>query len=427
MMEGFEPAVATTLFVTAIHLSLIVKESLFFREPWLLFPLTQCLIAIAFSGNPVLQVPSPGPMIFACTGVSLPIIGTVVASAIFLLDTKLGWLKRYHHTYFGGVLSHGINIPCWALMFNTPLGASALLVCGGWFAALGSALWLLMSTLNWGLKLPYHPQWVDSIYNLDMTKIVSRGELRGELGQMATSRTLFMFHPHGVLSGGWTCNGCYSREFNKLAGEEVPATGTPFGSQRTTGPVFLIDRLLCDVSSFFKLLCDASGRLEAASKKNIQRLMQAGRNICIIPGGLEEAALFKFATERVYLRRRKGIIKYALQHGYALTPVYTFGESRTFHTFTGLLRWRLWFTRSTGVPTCWFVGSPTWFSPAPIFPHYDAYLHTYVGAPLQLPKVEEPRTEDIDKWHAAYIAALQALFDAKKSEVGEPNAKLEIW
>ena len=35
----------------------------------------------------------------------------------------------------------------------------------------------------------------------------------------------------------------------------------------------------------------------------------------ILPGGMEEVALFEFGRERVYLKRRKGFIKYALQHG----------------------------------------------------------------------------------------------------------------
>ena len=32
----------------------------------------------------------------------------------------------------------------------------------------------------------------------------------------------------------------------------------------------------------------------------------------------------------------------ALQHGYALTPIYTFGESETYATFPYLLKPRLW-------------------------------------------------------------------------------------
>lgn len=36
------------------------------------------------------------------------------------------------------------------------------------------------------------------------------------------------------------------------------------------------------------------------------------------------------------------LLRYALQHGYCLTPVYTFGENRTYSAFSGLLRLRLW-------------------------------------------------------------------------------------
>ena len=58
-----------------------------------------------------------------------------------------------------------------------------------------------------------------------------------------------------------------------------------------------------------------------------------------------QATLYARGTHRVYIRRRKGFVKYALQHGYALTPIYTFGESETYHTFTGLLPLRLWINR----------------------------------------------------------------------------------
>ena len=33
----------------------------------------------------------------------------------------------------------------------------------------------------------------------------------------------------------------------------------------------------------------------------------------------------------------------------------------------------------------------------------------------------------MSKWHAAYLDALQALFDKHKGECGKPDAKLEIW
>jgi hypothetical protein len=32
----------------------------------------------------------------------------------------------------------------------------------------------------------------------------------------------------------------------------------------------------------------------------------------------------------VYLKKRTGLFKYALQHGYAMTPIYAFGEKDTY-------------------------------------------------------------------------------------------------
>ena len=49
------------------------------------------------------------------------------------------------------------------------------------------------------------------------------------------------------------------------------------------------------------------------------------------------------------VRKRKGLVKYALQHGYALTPIYSFGENESFVTFSGLLPLRLWFNRFQAV------------------------------------------------------------------------------
>jgi 2-acylglycerol O-acyltransferase 2 len=35
----------------------------------------------------------------------------------------------------------------------------------------------------------------------------------------------------------------------------------------------------------------------------------------ILPGGMEEVAMYTKGRERVYLKHRAGFIKYALQHG----------------------------------------------------------------------------------------------------------------
>ena len=74
---------------------------------------------------------------------------------------------------------------------------------------------------------------------------------------------------------------------------------------------------------------------------------------------------------------------------------------------------RLWLNKYD-IPGVVFWG--TWF--CPILPLSSSSIFTYVGEPMELPKIEEPTKEDIEKWHGAYIAKLQELFEANKVKAG---------
>ena len=59
-------------------------------------------------------------------------------------------------------------------------------------------------------------------------------------------------------------------------------------------------------------------------------------------------------------------------------------------------------------------------------PDPAAKLAVVVGAPLAgLPQIDEPSAADVAKWHAAYVAALRALFDRHKA-IPHPYFFLEI-
>jgi len=191
---------------------------------------------------------------------------------------------------------------------------------------------------------------------------------------------------------------------------------------KSSGVVFLIAQNLREWPTPFKVLCDLSGRLESATKGNCVKLMKAGRNLAIIPGGFEDATLMVFGKDRTMLSQRKGLIKYALQHGYALTPVWSFGETSTYHTFTGLLKQRLALNKRA-IPAVLFFD----WKCLPLFPRVDSRVLSYVGPPLQLPTIPEPTSAQVDEWHAHYIQALRELYDAHKAEAGYPDGVLEVW
>ena len=116
-----------------------------------------------------------------------------------------------------------------------------------------------------------------------------------------------------------------------------------------------------------------------------------------------------------------GIVKYALLHGYRLTPVYTFGEESTYSTMNSFQSFRLWLNKF-GIPGVVFMGWPLF----PLMPKRGLEIHTVVGDPLQLPKIEKPTKEDVQEWHGKYIQALQELFDKNKAKFGQKDAQLII-
>lgn len=78
-------------------------------------------------------------------------------------------------------------------------------------------------------------------------------------------------------------------------------------------------------SPYFRLMCRITGKPGSASKESMTALMEAGEHVALIPGGFHEASIVTDDTDRIYLKKRAGFIKYALKHGYRVAPVFVFG------------------------------------------------------------------------------------------------------
>lgn len=236
-----------------------------------------------------------------------------------------------------------------------------------------------------------------------------QAELRGHLDNLAKGKSCFAFHPHGCLAAGFTVNGCYNPDFVKAAGKVN----------------WLCDANLRYKNPFFRWMCDASRRddhaILAADKNTFQKLMKEGENVAIIPGGFQDAVAAAYGKDCTVLKKRKGFIKYCLQYGYKLHPVYTFGESETFFTFTGFRKLRMKISEQN-IPMIAFFGWPLF----PILPRPSSKLFTYVGPALDLPHKPEPTKEDVDEWHRKYMEALTKLYNDSRVEAGWPTSELEI-
>ncbi|CAE8585681.1 unnamed protein product [Polarella glacialis] len=272
----------------------------------------------------------------------------------------------------------------------------------------GLATW--MALLNVRRQVCRPSPWLLELQYQKYAGYHMRSELHGALETVREGKSFFACHPHGILSVGWISNVVWGRQFHKSVGRCF----------------YLIDPTLRNKGLLAKFFLDAfegpHGGLRDTSSETIQSLMQQGESLCMVPGAYQEATRFSYGKERVALLQRMGFVKYCLRHGYRLHPVYTFGEAETYLTLNGFDEFRLWLN-SKGIPTVAFWGLP-W---CPLLPRRDLELLTFVGPPLELPKVAQPSPEQVEEWHGKYVQALQELFDKHKAQAGKPDAVLEIF
>lgn len=173
---------------------------------------------------------------------------------------------------------------------------------------------------------------------------------------------------------------------------------------------------------------------------------------------------------KVYLQARKGFVKLALEYGTDLVPMYAFGENELYETSDFLMGFRMWWVARCClslyliVTECMFcsvvdrlqktfhIGIPVVFGwkntliplakPLGIEVGHDFVMHsshdttlifplvfTQIGAPVQVSQKprEEITSEDVDRVHAEFMAAMTKLFERTKQKHGVGlDVKLDI-
>ncbi|CAE7428474.1 dgat2 [Symbiodinium natans] len=260
------------------------------------------------------------------------------------------------------------------------------------------------------LRFPARPWFLSWMEDQGFKKFLARCELRGCLDDVKPEKTLFAFHPHGAVCLGFTVNGIFDTKF---VGKSAKIA-------------FLIDDFLRNGNPIFRMFCDTyttgSWQMSTANKSTVHKLMSEGANVAIALGGFEEATVCQTGRDRVVLKSRKGIIKYCLQHGYRIHPVYSFGEDETYWFAPGLLDFRLWLNQFK-IPAIAFFGDWT----APFLPRRQARMLTVIGDAIECPHIPVPSQEEVDLWHMRYTKGLAATFEQWKAEAGRPHAELEIF
>ena len=187
---------------------------------------------------------------------------------------------------------------------------------------------------------------------------------------------MFGFHPHGVLSISIMVYMNYKNgSLSRMVG--------------------MASRFMLSVP-FVGIILRLWG-LQGVHHSNMNKLLKRGQSIGLVPGGFEEATLTVSDQLRVFIKQRKGFIKYALQQNYTIYPVLSLSEHRFFSTFPYLLKFRLWLNKFK-IPAVLF-----WNYKSGILLNSELQFHSVVGRGIRgriYAEGERPTSEEVNKAHA---------------------------
>mmetsp|Transcript_40064 Transcript_40064/g.74691 ORF Transcript_40064/g.74691 Transcript_40064/m.74691 type:complete len:358 (+) Transcript_40064:35-1108(+) len=341
------------------------------------------------------------------------VIGSWISGPVLLVVWTAIFLIRMEYMCF-------LVVPSYLLMFKLPrwqyrsgfwLAMTLFSAASGpWGLAFGVSVFIVASSVIFDLRMPSWPGFLPWMEGHGFKQFFARCELRGRLDDIKPEKSVFAFHPHGATCLGFTVNGLFDSKFvNKSA-----------------KIAFLIDDFLRNGNPIFRIFSDVyetdKRKISSADKATVHKLLSEGTNVALVLGGFEEATVCETGKDRVVLRSRKGIIKYCLQHGCRLHPVYTFGEDETYHFMPGLTNFRLWLNQFK-IPTVAFFGNTM----VPWLPRSQARILTVVGEAIECPHIPSPSSEELDYWHARYEKGLTTLFQEWKAEAGRPSAELQVF
>jgi len=217
--------------------------------------------------------------------------------------------------------------------------------------------------------------------------------------------------PNQQVVMGWHPHGAYALSAMLFGGEVFLNCGT----SSNTWFVCVAD-LLFRVPGLSEFLCLVNAR--SARREVIDKLLDAGCSIALVPGGIHEQVRFDHEQEAVYFPPNLGFIRTAMRHGVPLLPVYSFGENQL-HRQNGFTRAANNFVyRTTGVGNLFVIGrcGLPWICARPEAVNWHFGQLVAVG-----PKCAEPSDEAVRLVFLQYAKELRAMFSQKAHEHLPPD------
>jgi len=168
-----------------------------------------------------------------------------------------------------------------------------------------------------------------------------------------------------------------------------------------------------------------------SDSKSIVTNLKKDHSVMIVIGGAAEALNAHPGSEtELVLKKRKGFVRLALQTGSHLVPVFAFGENELYDQVPNPRGSRLRtiqekFKNKFGFSLPLFFGRGIFLYDYGMLPQRRKLL-TVVGSPIAVPQIAEPSEEEIDKYHAAYIEALEKVHQDYKGLAEKSEERLKI-
>lgn len=159
-----------------------------------------------------------------------------------------------------------------------------------------------------------------------------------------------------------------------------------------------------------------------SAKKESMRQHLRKNNVMMLPDGIAGAYHSQREEECVYIQKRKGFIRLAIEEGSLLVPIYCFGHSQLYDVYPRHDSWIATLSRKLQFSLILFWG--VWWCP-PI-PHRVPIL-VAVGKGIHVEKNPNPTQEQVDMVHNEFVKALKQLYHRHQGSVpGYENKELII-
>jgi len=206
-------------------------------------------------------------------------------------------------------------------------------------------------------------------------------------------RFLAVWFPHGIIPLG-----CF------LAASEFDTRLPGYFGRMAVAPALLRVPLLRQLfGSFGAIPNDRRSMLGALGR---------GEHLSLFPGGIAELFLSSRQREAVYLTKRKGFVKMALQTGTSILPIYVFGHTQMFDQVSDLeFMARVSRFLRTSITVFW----GRWCLPLP----HRVPVTMARGKPIHvLERIKDPSKEQIEELHAKVVAEVKKLYERHKAAAG---------